>query len=134
MLEAGATFVARGFSGRPDHLTELFVGAVEHRGFSFVEVMQPCITFNNTYALYNELVEELGEPASDRRAAGELARRKDRLPIGILFREDKAPFHEELLDGRVLVRDHPDREARLRAVDELLGRCGPDTIEKGECR
>ncbi|MBZ1356424.1 MAG: hypothetical protein KY054_01455 [Candidatus Nealsonbacteria bacterium] len=43
MLVAGATFVARGYSGKMDHLSEIIERAIEHNGFSFVEILQPCI-------------------------------------------------------------------------------------------
>jgi 2-oxoglutarate ferredoxin oxidoreductase subunit beta len=36
-----ASFVARGFSGKPDHLTTLIQSAIQHRGFSLVDVLQP---------------------------------------------------------------------------------------------
>ena len=59
MLTAGATFVARGYPMKIDHLADLFVRAIRHEGFSLVDVLQPCVTFNNTYDLYNRTVTEL---------------------------------------------------------------------------
>jgi 2-oxoglutarate ferredoxin oxidoreductase subunit beta len=53
MLTAGATFVARGYPMKLDHLVDLMVRAVSHEGFSLLDVLQPCVTFNNTYELYN---------------------------------------------------------------------------------
>ncbi len=43
----GATFVARGFSGDPKHLTMLMKQAIEHEGFSLINIFSPCITFNH---------------------------------------------------------------------------------------
>ncbi|MBI3033668.1 2-oxoacid:ferredoxin oxidoreductase subunit beta [Candidatus Woesearchaeota archaeon] len=50
-IAGGATFVARGFAGDPAHLSSLIVEGVNHRGFSIIDVFQPCVTFNhiNTY-------------------------------------------------------------------------------------
>ena len=47
-LEMGATFVARSFSGDKDQLIPLIKAAVSHRGFAFIDVISPCVTFNNT--------------------------------------------------------------------------------------
>ena len=44
-LSSGAGFIARGFAGDPATLTRLIVDAINHRGFSFIEVMSPCPTF-----------------------------------------------------------------------------------------
>jgi len=53
-MDAG--FVARGFSGMPDHLADLIRQGITHRGFSLVDVLQPCVSFNrvNTFAWYRE--------------------------------------------------------------------------------
>ena len=50
-MAAGATYVARGFSGEQKHLTELIKRGIEHKGFSFIDVFSPCVTYNhdNTY-------------------------------------------------------------------------------------
>jgi len=121
-LESGATFVARGYSARKQELADLIVAAVEHRGFAFIDVLQPCVTFNNTYELYGRLTEPLeGGPRSFDDALA-LARRSDRLPLGIFYRSEK-PTHEEALSaGRNPVLEHPAREERLAAVARLLGR------------
>jgi 2-oxoglutarate ferredoxin oxidoreductase subunit beta len=89
MLEAGATFVARGYSGRLEELADLIVAAIEHEGFSFLQVLQPSVTYTNTFAEYNEKVEAIGEPAADLGAALALARESERLPAGILYRAEK---------------------------------------------
>jgi 2-oxoglutarate ferredoxin oxidoreductase subunit beta len=43
----GATFVARGFSSDTKHLTDLMKQAIAHKGFSFISVFSPCVTFNH---------------------------------------------------------------------------------------
>ncbi|MBW2573231.1 MAG: 2-oxoacid:ferredoxin oxidoreductase subunit beta, partial [Deltaproteobacteria bacterium] len=77
MISAGATFVARGYSAKPKHLMTLFEAAINHKGFSFVDVLQPCFTFFDTYDFYNERVYEFTQQdhdASDRVTAFEKAR------------------------------------------------------------
>src|SRR5690606_35731148 len=47
-LQLGATFVGRSFSGDKDQLVPLIKAAISHRGFAFLDVISPCVTFNNT--------------------------------------------------------------------------------------
>lgn len=47
-LQLGATFVGRSFSGDKDQLVPLIKAAISHRGFAFIDVISPCVTFNNT--------------------------------------------------------------------------------------
>lgn len=46
-LELGATFVARSFSGDKEQLVPLMKAAMAHKGFAFIDVVSPCVTFNN---------------------------------------------------------------------------------------
>src|SRR3981081_2646607 len=46
-LAAGATFIARGFSAEQKHLTQLIKQGIEHKGFSFIDVFSPCVTYNH---------------------------------------------------------------------------------------
>src|SRR6266853_1273897 len=60
-LAGGASFVARGFSGEPAHLADIFKRAIQHKGFALVDVFSPCVTYNktNTYAYFKERVYKL---------------------------------------------------------------------------
>ena len=59
-LAAGATFVARAFSGAPKHLVDLIKQAFEHKGFAFIDIFSPCVTYNhdNTYPWFPRAREE----------------------------------------------------------------------------
>jgi 2-oxoglutarate ferredoxin oxidoreductase subunit beta len=46
-LQLGATYVARGFSGDKEQLVPLIKGAIAHRGAAFLDVISPCVAFNN---------------------------------------------------------------------------------------
>ena len=115
MLSAGATFVARGYSARINHLKDLITKAVSHDGFSFIDVLQPCHTFFNTYDLYNEKTYELTEEnhdPSDFDLAMEKARKwpyetEEKIPIGIFYRIEKPTYEERLLKGRIPVKMTP---------------------------
>ncbi len=47
-LQLGAGFVARGFSGDKAHLVPIIKAAIKHKGFALVDVISPCVTFNNS--------------------------------------------------------------------------------------
>jgi 2-oxoglutarate ferredoxin oxidoreductase subunit beta len=120
MLEAGATFVARGYAGRVDHLADLIVRAVEHEGFSYVDVLQPCVSFNDTYKLYNGLVETVPAAAATREDAAKLARRADRIPTGVFWQEKKEPFHRSLYgDWNPVAKRMPEGERR-KAIQKII--------------
>jgi 2-oxoglutarate ferredoxin oxidoreductase subunit beta len=96
MLEAGASFVARGYAGRIDHLADLIVEAVLHEGFSYIDVLQPSVVFNNTYKEYNSLVELIEKPSVRLEDAVQLAKRFDKIPIGVFYKVSKPVYHREL--------------------------------------
>ena len=66
-LDLGATFVARSFSGDKEQLVPLIKAALAHRGFAFIDVVSPCVTFNNTatstksYDFVREHIESTGK-------------------------------------------------------------------------
>jgi len=120
MLEVGASFIARGFSGELDHLAELMVQAVLHEGFAFLDVLQPCVTFNNTWKTYNDLVEIVDQPATTPEEARALFTRSDKLPIGVLYRREDVPFHQRLYGDANPIRDKAPREARQAQVATYL--------------
>ncbi len=95
-LTAGATFVAQSFSGDPKHAAEIYVQAMEHKGFGMVNDFSPCVTYNkfNTYDWYREHVEEIpaGHDPSDINTAWDLLNdfdRRGRLPLGIIYRSPR---------------------------------------------
>jgi 2-oxoglutarate/2-oxoacid ferredoxin oxidoreductase subunit beta len=59
MLASGATFIARGYSHGIDLLKRLFKDAIMHKGFSFVDVLQVCVSYFNMYEAYNKRVYEV---------------------------------------------------------------------------
>jgi 2-oxoglutarate ferredoxin oxidoreductase subunit beta len=94
-IAGGATFVARGFAGRPKQLVELIKQGMNHRGFSFIDVFSPCVTFNkdNTYAFFKQRVYDLQEDRnhdpSDWKAALEYAYEwGDEIPVGVFVQNE----------------------------------------------
>lgn len=101
-LVSNGSFVARGFAGDPKHLQSLIVQAARHKGFNYIDVFQPCVTFNylNTYDWFRQRVyklEEAGHDASDRqKALVKSFEWGDRIPIGIFYRDDRLTFRDGL--------------------------------------
>ncbi|MEM2956406.1 MAG: thiamine pyrophosphate-dependent enzyme [Candidatus Pacearchaeota archaeon] len=93
MLESNATFVARGYTRKHNHLKNLIKEAIKHKGFSFIEILQPCITYNNTFSEYNSKIYEMKEIPLN---ALEVAKERARIPIGI-FRKISKPTYEEIV-------------------------------------
>lgn len=89
-LEAGASFIARGFSGELRHLQSTIVKAISHKGFSLVDIFQPCVVWNktntndfwkkNTYKL-----EDSGHNPSGKEAAWHKVHEHNPWPIGVLY-------------------------------------------------
>lgn len=101
-VTGGATFVARSTSGNPQHLTDILTRAMQHKGYSLVDVLQPCITFNkvNTYQWYKQrAVNVESEPdynPKDRLWAFKKALEwGERIPIGVIYLNTEAPTYEE---------------------------------------
>jgi len=99
-LAANTSFVARGFAGDLRHLVDVFKQAFAWRGFSFVDILQPCVTFNkvNTYEYYRERVyklEESGYEAGDYSAAyGKAWEWGERIPIGVIYKKERSTYLE----------------------------------------
>jgi len=121
LLEAGASFLARGYTAKIDHLADLMVQAIEHEGFSFIDVLQPCVSWNNTYKLYNETTYVLENEPETYDEAIALSRRNDKLPIGVIWRKRKPTFHEELYGARNPSINSLSREKRLEMIKRILG-------------
>ncbi len=116
-LAYNASFVARGFSGKPKLLKELFIKAIEHKGFSIVHVYSPCVTFNKqiTFNTLNEIFAEIPEDhdSQNKLAAMQIAMDQSKLWTGVLYQDERAALHERLDDLR-------ERAGKLDNLTQLL--------------
>ena len=131
-LAAGATFVARGYSGEQKHLTELIKLGIEHRGFSFLDVFSPCVTYNhdNTYQWYRPRLKKLEEESDYEPSDWTAAMEKsllwgDEIPIGKFFERTDVPvLHEAepvLNEGPLVHRDlRVSLDAARSFIEELM--------------
>jgi len=101
MLAAGATFVARVYAD-PTQVKEVLEAAHNHKGFSFIEILQPCIIFhkNQGYKERTYNMDEQGHDTSNLDAAMKRAEEYDynnpeaKIPLGIFYQADKPIFVE----------------------------------------
>jgi 2-oxoglutarate ferredoxin oxidoreductase subunit beta len=122
-----AGFVARGFSGEIDHLSELIQQGIAHRGFALIDVLQPCVSFNkiNTFAWYKNrchAISSAHDPTDWEAAMKVACEWGDKIPIGTIYRNDRLPFEEHfpiLKEGPLVLRD-VDRET-LKKIMEGYG-------------
>ena len=101
-IVGGATYVARGFSGKQKHLVELIKGAINHKGFALVDVFSPCVTYNkdNTYQFFNprvKILEEQGHDPTDLHKAIDRGYQwGEEIPIGLFWKRTDLPALEDL--------------------------------------
>ncbi len=100
-LVSGATYVARGFSGDPNHMADLIAGGIQHKGFALIDAFSPCVTYNklNTYPWFKKRVYKLEEDRAYNSTNVRAALEKsfewgDRIPIGLFYR-DEQPTYED---------------------------------------
>lgn len=119
LAEAGATFLARGYTANPDHLANLITQAVRHKGFSFLEVMQPCVSYNNNYSTLNTTVKLLETIPQNLQQAMELARSAEHVYLGVFASIDQPTYNDSLLQGANPLTDSPTRSERLARLREI---------------
>jgi 2-oxoglutarate ferredoxin oxidoreductase subunit beta len=92
-LASGANFVARAFSGNPPETAGIIAEAVRHPGFSFVEILSPCVTYRPDQKAWKDRVHRAPVDATD--DAARAARRlmtDDGFNLGVLYRGNRQPY------------------------------------------
>jgi 2-oxoglutarate ferredoxin oxidoreductase subunit beta len=119
MIEAGATFVARGFSGDIKHLTDLIVQGVEHEGLAFIEVLQPAVPYHK-WEEYRNHVEYLENEPKTYMDAIKLAKEKHKYTLGIFYRTQKPVYHKKLYGDHNPISKRLSRSTRLEKIHRIL--------------
>ncbi len=113
-ISCGATWVARGFSSKPKELGELIKAAIQHKGFSLLQVLSPCVTFYDTYDHFKSIAKPL--PAEhnphDRLSALKYAMEEETQYLGLFYQEESATFDDgyAAMRARVTKPDYGVRE------------------------
>ena len=120
------SFVARGFTGDQGYLKELMKDAILHKGFSLIDILQPCVTFNkiNTYEWYRQRVYRIepGYDPEDRIKAFQKALEwGERIPLGIIYRNHRPVLEERIpvLKDMPLVRQSLDLSKIEKTIKEF---------------
>lgn len=120
-MQAG--FVARGFAGNIEQLVKLIQRGIAHKGFSLIDVLQPCVSFNkvNTHAWYKQRCYDLPaeyDPGNWEQALVVAREWGDRIPTGVLYENDRSSFesHLSVLESGTLVK----QDFRKDAFAQLL--------------
>ncbi|MFA4916398.1 MAG: 2-oxoacid:ferredoxin oxidoreductase subunit beta [Syntrophales bacterium] len=128
-IAAGAGFVSRGFAGDIEHLTGLIKAGIAHKGFALIDILQPCVSFNhqNTYNWYQQRIYKLEneadyDPGNKIAAYNKSQEWGERIPIGVIYREELPVFEEQLpvLKKGPLVRQKIEPNQVERLFDEFL--------------
>ncbi|MGH7772424.1 MAG: 2-oxoacid:ferredoxin oxidoreductase subunit beta [Candidatus Binatia bacterium] len=101
-IAAGATYVARGYTGQIKHLVELIKGGIQHKGFALIDAFSPCVTYNhdNSHEFFKQKtkkLEDMGHDPSDFNAAMEKGYMwGEVIPIGLFWKRDDLPSLDQL--------------------------------------
>jgi len=100
-LTQGATFISQSFAGDAQHMISMIKSAINHKGFSLVNVLQPCVTFNkiNGYQYYRKRVYKLiDNKVNNKDRAMKIIQdiEKEKYPLGIIYQNQQSSYHEQL--------------------------------------
>ena len=110
-LASGANFIARGFSGDPNGVARLLVEAIQHPGFSFVQVLSPCVTYRPEERFWKKTVHPSSvESTNDPAVAGHRLLSDDGFTTGVFYVGNR-PCYSATVD----TSNHD-----LRAIEEDL--------------
>lgn len=119
-ITMGAPFVARCYASDREHMKDIIKEAIPFKGTALVDILQPCVTFNktNTYQWFKERVFKIEKPIEDRYEALKMAELwGDRIPIGVIYRNDKAVCREIKKIFRERIREeHIENQLDMRCV------------------
>lgn len=101
-LSFNASYVARGYSGDLKQLEQLILGGLEHKGFSFIHVMSPCVQYNkvSSFEKIKEIIKNIPEDHSteDRLNAMKFAFAEDGLYTGLFYKIEKPTYEDRYQD------------------------------------
>ncbi|MCI2426526.1 2-oxoacid:ferredoxin oxidoreductase subunit beta [Candidatus Acetothermia bacterium] len=121
------SFTARGFAGNIEHLKGLIKEAVNHKGFTLVDILQPCVVYNrlNTYEWYKQRVYHL-EPEYNPQDRIEAFKKAlewgERIPIGIIYKNNRPIYEDRLpiIKETPLIKQSFDISKVSQTVKEFL--------------
>lgn len=120
MITAGATFVARSFAGNMKHLIDVLVQAITHKGFSFIEVLQPAVPYH-AWSEYRDKIEMLEKEPTTYEEAIKAAHENHSYTLGVFYRNTEKPlYHKQLYGDNNPVKKRLSRQERLDKIKKIL--------------
>jgi 2-oxoglutarate ferredoxin oxidoreductase subunit beta len=109
LLSYGATWVGQSYAGKPEHLRHMVAEAMAHRGFSYLHIISPCVTFDKTHRTYLNLGTKVRDLPADHDASDKLGALREAMndatpALGLYYREER-PTLDDALDGLVTKAD-----------------------------
>ncbi len=119
-LASGGSFIARGYAGNLPHLVDLIIKAFKHKGFSYIDVLQPCVTYDKVhgYKYYQDRtydLEKSGHDKTDKMAAFTKAFETEKDPIGIFYQEERDVYEDvqpQFAEGPLTAKDLTKNDIR----------------------
>ena len=122
MLTFGATFVAQTYAGNLKHMSDIIKKAISHRGFSFVNIISPCPTYNkvDTFKYYKDKTIDINEQGHNEldnlQKALELAMKdlehyyneSAKVPIGIFYQKEEPTYQDRIKEVKTKYKASKD--------------------------
>lgn len=128
LIAYNASFVARTFTGDPKHTQQMLKEAIQHEGFSFVEILSPCVTFRgkDQFKLIRERITYLDEShnAGDEVAAFDIANNSDKISLGVIYKHHR-PTYDQIIEENVIKKAKAMTKTGTVHIDELLQQFRP---------
>ena len=127
-LASGGTFIARGFSGKPKQLTSLIEQGMKHRGFSFIEVLSPCVTHNkiNSTHWFRENIIQVDEDAKydpkNRIQAQKKLTLARKIPVGLIYVDNRPSYEDLALPDKDKPLVWNDLNPDVKRIDKIMDR------------
>lgn len=114
-ITAGAKHVSRGFAGDMNQLADLIEEGLNYEGFSMIDVLQPCVTFNklNTYEWFRQRLKKVEKPfKSPIEALGSAVWTEKEIKVGTFYMKEGKSFTANipLLAEKTLLQQQPVRQ------------------------
>jgi len=126
-ISANASFVARAFAGQLQELVTLIKNAILHEGFSLIDILQPCPTFNKTqdnkWYMENTKTIQADYDLADQSVAIQRVLQKETIELGLFYHDQKRlAYHQELeqLREKSLVEQFPEEVNLEAAIKQFI--------------
>ena len=126
-ISQDASFVARGYAGNGEHLKKLIKEAILHPGFSLIDILQPCVSFDHqhSYQWYEKRVYPLDKkynPNDKSLAYSKVEEWGDKIPLGVLYKKERPTFEhlQGVIQKKPLIAQKTDPSMVEPLIDEFL--------------